>query len=184
VATLAAIVAAMAWGFASAAVAQTGTPVCTTLVGTQDAGTHVVGSRFSIRFAPVCALAPGDVVLLSVNDVDVAEKLADSTGGVTVTMHVESDTRVQLEDPVPAAIHLGANTLKVSGFSPSANAVVRQTAVFNVVAATPVSTTPTPKKLAFTGAGIAGMVALASALVAVGTVLVLSRRRRVDPFQA
>jgi hypothetical protein len=165
---------------APAAGAQTGYPpgVCNVTIGSQDAGTHAVGEAFSIVLAPVCIWDPGSVVGIVVNGQSVGTKAASANGTVTVNVVVASPTVLTINDPVNVAGHCGTNTVVGSGHSSAAGgATVTQTASFRVVCPTPPARA-VQGRVAFTGANIARWGAIALALLAVGSLLVVADRRR------
>jgi hypothetical protein len=165
---------------APAAGAQTGYPpgACTATIGSQDAGSHAVGESFSIRLTPTCIWDAGSAVGIVVNGQSVGTKAANADGTVTVNVVVTSPTVLTINDPVNVTGHCGANTIVGTGKSSVAGgATVTQTASFTVVCPTPAAQA-VKARVAFTGANIARWGAIALALLAVGSLLVVADRRR------
>lgn len=173
---------AMALGIPSAS-AQT-TPTypgqCNVTTGSVDAGSHLVGERFTLTLAPTCVFDPGSSVTVTVNGQAVGTKVASSSGTVNVTITITSATQLSIDDPILVSSQCGRNTVVATGTSSVAASAVTQSASFTVScpAATASATTGT---VAFTGANIAKWSAAALVLVAAGFGLVaLSRRRRAN----
>jgi hypothetical protein len=168
---------------APAASAQTGYPPgnCTTLTGSQNAGTVDVGQTFTIPVSPTCVFTPGAAVNVTVNGVNIPGKVANASGVVAVTITVVSATQLSVDDPVSVPSQCGGNTVVATGPSAAAGgSTVTQSAGFRVrcPAATANATKGT---VAFTGANIAKWSAGALVLIAGGFgLLFLSRRRKRD----
>jgi len=179
VASLVTMLGALMFLAAPAAQAQTGYPpgACTTTTGAQDAGGHLVGDVFTITLAPVCLFTPGASVTVVVNGVNVGTKVATAQGFITVTIRVNSQTELLIEDPVSVAGQCGTNTVVATGPSTLANGTVTQTGTFQVLCPKGAAT-PVQGRVAFTGANIARWSAVALALVMLGGTLVVADRRR------
>lgn len=164
---------------APVAQAQTGYPpgVCTTTTGAQDAGGHLVGDTFTINLAPVCTFVPGTSVTVVVNGVNIPGKTANAQGFVTVTVRINSQTEILIDDPVRVPAQCGTNTVVATGASPS-GVTVSQTGTFQLLCPRGAAT-PVQGRVAFTGANIARWSAVALALVMLGGTLVVADRRRV-----
>ncbi|MFN2607048.1 MAG: heme exporter protein CcmD [Acidimicrobiales bacterium] len=168
-----------------AATAQTGPPpgLCTVTSGTlQDGGTHQVGDTVVIRLAPTCGFTPGDVVAVAVNNQAVGFKSADSAGTVAVRIKIQSASQLLVEDPVSVPAVCGTNSVVGTGFSTAAAAAVTQTTTFALVCPTTAPVATATGKLAFTGANLLRWTAFGAAALVLGTLLVLSVRRRRDRF--
>ncbi len=150
---------------------------CATTNGTQDAGNHAVGDTFTVTLSPVCLFAPGSSVAIVVNGISVTSKTADNSGFVSVTIKVNSQSELLIEDPVSVGGQCGANRVVATGPSAVAGARVDQTATFGILCAA----TAAPKAtagVAFTGANILRWTAIAVALVLLGSLLIVADRRR------
>lgn len=179
IAALVAVLSGTAFLVAPAASAATvyPPPLCTPTTGAQSAGGHQVGETFSVTLTPVCIFTPGATVTITVNGQVVGTKVADASGSVTVTINVASATSLLVEDPVRAPGQCGANSLSANGPSQVAQTNVTQTAAFDVLCPGAVPQAQ-QGRVAFTGANVARMAALALALIGIGSVLVVGNRRR------
>ncbi len=171
---------------APAAPAQTGYPpgLCTATVGTQDVGTVEIGQRFVLQLAPTCTFTSGQPVTVTVNGVNIPGKVANASGFVLVDITVVSATQLSIDDPVLTPAICGVNTVTATGPSSTAQGgTSTQTARFTlncpavpVATATPAS--PVRGLLSLTGANSARWAAMALALVAAGSLAVVTTRRR------
>jgi|GEM_PF-2886396 len=164
---------------APVASAQTGYPpaLCTTANTAISAGTHNVGSTFTVRLTPVCVWDPGVAVAVTVNGQSIGTKVADASGAVGVTVTVVSATQLSVDDPIAVAAHCGANNVSGTAPSSAAQANVSATATFNVACPGAVAA-PTRSGVAFTGANIARWGLIGLGLLAIGSLLVIGARRR------
>jgi hypothetical protein len=149
---------------------------CTPTTNTVDLGDFKVGDNLKPHLVPICIFDTGATVAVSVNGQSVGTKTADAAGGVTPSITVSSRTQLTVDDPVVVSGQCGANSVSAAGPSSAAQSNVTVSGVFRVVC--PAGAVVTKSGLAFTGADIAGMVALALALVLVGFVIVRTVRRR------
>jgi hypothetical protein len=198
---LAALAAVTATVFllAPAASAQTGgypPGDCSVLTGTVDVGTVNVGQTFVVQLAPQCVFTPGAAVTVTVNGVNIPGKVATSSGTVLVEVTVVSATQLSIDDPVLTPAFCGPNAVNtVTATGPSAAAggrQVTQTATFRIncpgtttggtTGATTGTTTgparPITGRLALTGSNLLRFLAIALALVAMGSAIVITARRR------
>ncbi|HEX3620854.1 MAG TPA: hypothetical protein VHT97_00905 [Acidimicrobiales bacterium] len=197
VATVMAFVAMLGvGGFALAlpASAQVGSGVgsCTVVTGTQDVGTVSVGQQFVLQVSPTCLFDVGAPLTVTVNGVSVVGKVANVNGQVLITITATSTTQLSVDDPTITPAVCGVNTVTVTGPSSVAvGGVATQTATFTLNCATTVTTTVTPAvastggpatpitgRLSLTGADTVRFVAIALALMAVGSMAVVASRRR------
>jgi hypothetical protein len=169
--------AALGMPAASAQTTPTYPGQCNVTTGSVDAGTHNIGSTFTVTLAPTCVFDPGSNVTVTVNGQAVGTKVASASGTVSVTITVTSSSQVSIDDPVLVASQCGANTVVATGPSSVAASTVTQSASFTVScpAATASASTGT---VAFTGANIAKWSAAALVLVGAGFGLVMFSRRR------
>lgn len=191
-AALVALVGGLVLVIAPAAGAQTGYPpgACTVLAGTQSVGTVTVGQRFIVQLAPTCVFTPGAAVVVTVNGVDIPGKTANASGFVLVDVTAVSATQLSIDDPVLTPAVCGVNTVTARGPSTVAGgASVTQTANFTLTcAATTGATTGTAAgpatavsgRLSLTGANVLRWAAVALALLAVGSLIVVATRRRAS----
>lgn len=180
IAALVAVLTGGAFLFAPAATAQYPPPACTPLSGSQFAGEHVIGETFTVTLAPVCEFTPGSNLSVTVNGQSVTPpaKQANAAGAVTVGVNVESATSLLIDDPVRVRSQCGRNSMTATGPSQVARANVSQTATFDVLCGAAVPRARQGRTVAFTGANIARMGAIALALIGLGAVLVAANRRR------
>lgn len=175
--SLIAILGTMVLLVAPGAQAQTYPPgACTVTVGAQDAGGHLVGDTFTVTLAPVCLFAPGSQVGVVVNGVFIVNKIASAQGTINVTIKVNSQNELLIDDPVSVRGQCGTNTVVGTGTS-SSGLTLTQTGTFQVLCPTGAAT-PVQGRVAFTGANIARWSAVALALVMLGSLLVIADRRR------
>ena len=154
---------------------------CRPLNNTVDLGTFNVGDSLRPHLVPICLFDPGAAVATTVNGQSVGTKTADATGGVTASITITSDTQLTVDDPIVVSGKCGRNNVSATGPSSAAQADVTVTGIFNVVCnAAPVGAVVSKGGIAFTGANIARLAALALALVIVGFVIVRIMRRRRD----
>jgi hypothetical protein len=175
---------------APAASAQTGYPPgpCTATTGTLDVGVVTVGQHFVVQVAPTCVFTVGASVTVTVNGVNIPGKVANANGFVLVDITVVSATQLSVDDPVITPAVCGVNTVKASGPSSTAQGgAATQTATFTLncpaaaAAAAPSASTaasPIQSRLSLTGANTLRFVAIALALVGVGSMAVVATRRR------
>lgn len=173
---------------APAASAQTGYPpgVCTVLSGTQNVGAVEVGQTFVLQVAPQCVFTAGAPVAVTVNGVNIPGKVANASGAVLVEVTVVSATQLSIDDPVLTPAVCGVNTVTARGPSTVAGgATVTQTANFTVncprattTGSTAGPATPIIGRLSLTGWNTVGVLAIAAALLAVGSLFVVAGRRR------
>ncbi len=184
---------------APAASAQTtGYPpgLCTVLVGSQDVGSVTVGQTFTVQLAPPCVFTPGTSVTVTVNGVTVTGKVANASGFVLVRITATSATQLSVDDPTVTPAVCGVNTIVAKG--PSAvtgGQTVTQTATFTLICpgtttgATTTGATTTggtttgaatanTGRLSLTGTNSLRLLAIAIALVAIGSMFVVATRRR------
>ena len=136
---------------------------------TQDLGTLAVGESADRE---LCGFASGSAVRLTVNGAFVLNKTADANGCVRVQFRVASETVIEVDDPIPAPAHCGANDIVATG-AQTDGAPVSQTLQFEIVCGSlPRAST------ASTGAGIARGALVGVALVGTGVLLALGSRRR------
>jgi hypothetical protein len=183
-----AVAGAALFSLAPAASAQTGSGIgaCTTVTGTQDVGTVSVGQQFVLQLAPTCVWNVGASLTVTVNGVNVTGKVANASGQVLITITAISSTQLSVDDPTITPAVCGVNTVTATGpSSASATGVATQTATFTLNCATTVTTappagaaTPITSRLALTGTNIMRFVAFALALMAIGSMAVVSVRRR------
>ena len=176
---LMAVVSGAAFIVAPPASAQYPPPLCSPTTGTQYAGAHAIGTTFTAVLTPVCVFTPGASVAVTVNGQAVTPppKTADASGSVSVTVFVESATSLLIDDPVRVASRCGSNTIVATGPSEVAQANVTQSATFDVLCPGAVPRA-VQGRVAFTGANVALLAAVALALVGVGALLVVANRRR------
>ncbi|MBA3267803.1 MAG: hypothetical protein H0T70_06035 [Acidimicrobiia bacterium] len=176
-----AVLSGAAMLIAPAASAQTGypPPPCTPLDGTQYAGAFQIGETFTEALTPVCLFTPGADITVTVNGQSVTPppKAAEANGSVNVTVFVESATSLLIDDPVRVSSRCGGNVIVATGPSQVARANVTQTATFDVLCPGAVPRA-VQGRVAFTGANVTIMAAVALALVGIGAVLVVANRRR------
>jgi hypothetical protein len=175
------LVAGLLMVLAPAASAQTsGAGTCTVLTGTQDVGSVTVGQTFRLQVAPTCGFTPGTTLTVTVNGVNIPGKVANASGATVVTITVVSATQLSVDDPVLVAARCGVNTVVATGVSAvAAGRAVTQTANFNLVCpSAPAAATPVAGRLSLTGANVARWAAGALALVMLGSLFVVSARRR------
>ncbi len=181
IAALMAVLSGAAMLIAPAASAQTGypPPPCTPLDGTQYAGAFQIGETFTEALTPVCLFTPGADITVTVNGQSVTPppKAAEANGSVNVTVFVESATSLLIDDPVRVSSRCGGNVIVATGPSQVARANVTQTATFDVLCPGAVPRA-VQGRVAFTGANVTIMAAVALALVGIGAVLVVANRRR------
>ncbi len=164
--------------------AQTGYPPgpCTVFTGAQDVGSVAIGQRFTIQLAPTCVFTAGAPLTVTVNGIDIPGKVSDANGFVLVDVTVVSATQLSIDDPVltPARCGTSANTVVARGPSTVTGGIpVSQTATFTLNCAAAVPATPVSGgRLALTGANLMRWAAIAVALAAIGSVFVVSARRR------
>ncbi len=189
---------------APGALAQTGYPpgACTVLAATQDVGAVSVGQTFRVQLAPPCVFTTGASVSVTVNGVTVTGKVATSNGFVAVTITAVSATQLSVDDPTITPAVCGVNTVTARGPSTVAGGqAVTQTATFTLIcsgaattgaattgtattgaATTGVATsgpaTPSTGRLSLTGVNSLRLLAIALALVAIGSMFVIASRRR------
>ncbi len=179
---------------APAASAQTtGYPpgLCTVLVGSQDVGSVTVGQTFTVQLAPPCVFTPGTSVTVTVNGVTVTGKIANANGFVLVTITATSATQLSVDDPTVTPAVCGVNTIVAKG--PSAvtgGKIVTQTATFTLICpgtttgatttggTTTGAATANTGRLSLTGTNSLRLLAIAIALVAIGSMFVVATRRR------
>ena len=107
------------------------TPVTPTpCIGSQSAGTHMVGETFIIVFTPACGFASPPPVIKTVNGVVVGSQPA-TNGTASVTITVVSPTTLSVDDPVLVPAVCGVNTATATGVSATGQPVT-QTATFTV----------------------------------------------------
>ncbi len=181
IAALMAVLSGAAMLIAPAASAQTGypPPPCTPLDGTQYAGAFQIGETFTEALTPVCLFTPGADITVTVNGQSVTPppKAAEANGSVNVTVFVESATSLLIDDPVRVSSRCGGNVIVATGPSQVARANVTQTATFDVLCPGAVPRA-VQGRVAFTGANVTIMAAVALALVGIGALLVVANRRR------
>lgn len=181
IAALMALLSGAAMLIAPAASAQTGypPPPCRPLDGTQYDGAHQIGETFTAVLAPVCLFTPGANITVTVNGQSVTPppKAAEANGTLNVTVFVESATSLLIDDPVRVSSQCGRNTIVATGPSQVARANVTQTSTFDVLCPGAVPRA-VQGRVAFTGANVTIMAAVALALVGIGAVLVVANRRR------
>lgn len=191
-----AVTGAAVFSLVPAASAQTGSGIgaCTVSTGTQDVGTVQVGQQFVLQVAPTCLFDVGAPLTVTVNGVSVTGKVANASGQVLITITATSATQLSVDDPTITPAVCGVNTVTVTGpSSSSSTGVATQTATFtltcgaatttatSIVAAT--AATPISGHLSLTGADTLRAVAVALALLAIGSMAVVaSRRRRASGF--
>ena len=176
---------------APAASAQTGYPPggCNVLTATQDVGTVNIGQTFVVQVAPQCVFTPGAAVTVTVNGVNIPGKVAGANGAVLVEVTVVSATQLSIDDPVLTPAFCGVNTVTARGPSTAAGGQqVTQTATFTVNCAatttggttgtTTGAATPITGRLSLTGSNTLRFVAIALALLAVGSLFAVAGRRR------
>jgi hypothetical protein len=196
---LLAMTAAAVFSLVPAASAQTGSGIgaCTVVTGTQDVGTVQVGQQFVLQVAPTCSFNVGAVLTVTVNGVSVLGKVANVNGQVLITITAISATQLSIDDPTITPAVCGVNTVTVTGPSSASNTgVATQSATFTLTcgaATTTVTTiagavavtaaTPSSGTLSRTGADTVRAVAVALALLAIGSMAVVAtRRRRASSF--
>jgi len=181
IAALMAVLSGAAMLIAPAASAQTGypPPPCRPLDGTQYAGAFQIGETFTEALTPVCLFTPGADITVTVNGQSVTPppKAAEANGSVNVTVFVESATSLLIDDPVRVSSRCGRNVIVATGPSQVARANVTQTATFDVLCPGAVPRA-VQGRVAFTGANVTIMAAVALALVGIGALLVVANRRR------
>ena len=181
IAALMAVLSGAAMLIAPAASAQTGypPPPCRPLDGTQYAGAFQIGETFTEALTPVCLFTPGADITVTVNGQSVTPppKAAEANGSVNVTVFVESATSLLIDDPVRVSSRCGGNVIVATGPSQVARANVTQTATFDVLCPGAVPRA-VQGRVAFTGANVTIMAAVALALVGIGALLVVANRRR------
>jgi hypothetical protein len=179
---LVAVAGTAIFSLASPASAQTGSGIgnCTTVAGIQNVGNVTVGQRFVLQLAPTCVFTSGTPVTVTVNGVNIPGKVANASGFVTVDITVVSATQLSIDDPVLTPAICGTNTVVATGASQTAQGgTSTQTATFTLTcAATPVAATPVTGRLSLTGANSLRYAAVALLLVAIGSMVLVSTRRR------
>ena len=195
VAAIAAVlaVAGMMASVATPASAQAGSGIgtCTATTGTQDVGSVSVGQQFVLQVAPTCVFDVGAILTVTVNGVNITGKVANVSGQVLITITVLSPTQLSVDDPVITPAVCGTNTVTVTGPSSVAvGGVATQTATFTVVCTSTVTTVPVTATtvagaarpssgtLSLTGTDAIRFLVIAMGLIAVGTLAVLTSRRR------
>jgi hypothetical protein len=187
-----ALAAAAVFALVPAAFAQVGSGIgtCTAVSGTTDVGTVTVGQQFVIQVAPTCAFNPGAALTVTVNGVSIVGKVANAGGQVLVTVTAISSTQLSVDDPTVTPAVCGVNTVTVSGpSSGSVSGVATQSATFTLtcgatattvapIATTGVTTISGGSVLSRTGADSLRMVAVALALLGLGSLAVVATRRR------
>ncbi len=180
---------------APAASAQTsGYPpgVCSPLSGNQDVGSVTVGQTFKVQLAPPCVFTAGASITVTVNGVTVTGKVATSDGFVLVTITATSATQLSVDDPTVTPAVCGVNTVVAKGPSAVANGqTVTQTATFTLICPGAATTagattggtttgaaTANTGRLSLTGTNSLRLLAIAIALVAIGSMFVVATRRR------
>lgn len=149
---------------------------CRPLENTIDLGSFNVGQTFTARLIPVCLFDLGASVSVAVNGQSVGTKVGDAGGGVSPKITIVSPTQLSIDDPVVVTGQCGRNTATATGPSKAAQANVAVTGIFTVVC--PAAAAVAKGGIAFTGANVAKMAAMALALVIVGALLVRAFRRR------
>ncbi len=168
-----------------AATAQVGYPPgpCTPANTVFDAGSHAIGSTFTISLVTHCLWDPGNTVTLTVNGQAAGTKIVDGASGVTVNITVVSATQLAINDPILVSGGCGENkVVGVSSSSAASGANETSTAVFRVSCPGAARTGSVSGGIAFTGANILRWGGIALAMVAGGWLLVVfARRRRANP---
>lgn len=168
----------------SSAAAQTGYPPgpCTVLLTSSVAGSASVGSTIVVLLQPTCVWAANGSVTVTVNGQPVGVKVANAAGVITVQVTVLSATQLSIDDPVLVTGQCGTNTVRGVGLSTvtGGQAVVHDT-TFQVVCPAAVPARASTGGIAFTGANLARMIAVALVAIVAGTLLAVAARKRRQP---
>ena len=161
---------------AGPAAAQTTYPPgpCAATISAANIGNFNVGQTFTVTLTPTCAWTSGGAVTVTVNGTAVGTKTATAAGTVSVTIRIVSATLIEVDDPVQVANICGLNSIVAVGPSTVAQSTVSHTVNFGSVC--PAATKP--GGIAFTGANILRMAAVAVAAIVLGSLLVTTVRKR------
>jgi len=167
---------------------------CTAENTSQNLGTFQIGNTVTGPLTPSpCAFVPGSAVAMAVNGAGAGTKAANGSGGVFVSLQINSATSGLLNDPVTVPLRCGANTITASGQTlggvtgqggnitggPTPNGPATVTGHFTVVCPGAAAAAPSAAgRVAFTGANILRWSMAAAALIAIGILFMLGSRRR------
>ena len=154
----------------------------TTTTATVPASPFTTGVVLTVRVGDnesyqVPGFAPSSQTTITIDGHDASVTTTSSDGILTISI-VWLDPHVSVNGGSPVPINYGNNTINLAGTAANGQPATFS-GTFNLVSAsTPVTAATTTGGLAFTGADIAAMAVVGLLLLACGTLLVVTSRRR------